>query len=208
MDCTTKFEFPAIFSAVPQPIGLVPEINVNWGGPVLPWKFQPGRFKDAGLVRIVTDRQTDGRRAGAPYAGTSRARHARLLTHHEPVFSIPLPPSLRSGSGLYESVLNVDTLYWVRLLGMWWKLFPTTIQGRRRWCSIRSWAHLWNTSLSHRECKGTRIRISFINQTTDSLTGFLAMSKLNNDAEFPQSSSQFLHNFRSQNSDAMHAMHT
>ena len=61
------FEFPALFSPVPGPIKLIPEINVSGVGPVLPWKFQPDRSTGLGLVRIVTDRQqTDRQTDGAP----------------------------------------------------------------------------------------------------------------------------------------------
>ena len=48
-------------------------------GPTCPHNFWTDRASGVGLVRIVTDRQTDGRRAGAPYAGTFRACYTRVL---------------------------------------------------------------------------------------------------------------------------------
>ena len=59
---TEKFEFPALFSAVHWPIGPVPEINVNWYGPVLHTQFSDrsgirGRTSSH-RYRQTTDRQT------------------------------------------------------------------------------------------------------------------------------------------------------
>ena len=53
-----KFEFPALFSAVPWPIGPVPEINVPDMDPDHHRKFRRNRARQLGLVRIATDRQT------------------------------------------------------------------------------------------------------------------------------------------------------
>ena len=51
-----KFEFPALFSAVPWPIGPVPEINVPDMDPDHHRKFRRNRARHLGLVRPATDR--------------------------------------------------------------------------------------------------------------------------------------------------------
>ena len=51
-----KFEFPALFSAEPQPTGPVPEINVPNTDPDHHQQFRRDRTRQLGLVRSVTDR--------------------------------------------------------------------------------------------------------------------------------------------------------
>ena len=102
---TEKFEFPALFSAVHWPIGPVPEINVNWYGPVLHTQFSDrsgirGRTSSPRNRQThgQTDRQTDGAQeplTRVPFVHVTPG----YCTHHECVFSIPSPPSLRSGGG-------------------------------------------------------------------------------------------------------------
>ena len=98
---TEKFEFPALFSAVHWPIGPVPEINVNWYGPVLHTQFSD-RSGIRGRTSSPRNRQTHGQTDGAQEPLT-RVPFVHVTpgycTHHECVFSIPPTPSLRSGAG-------------------------------------------------------------------------------------------------------------
>ena len=93
-----KFEFPALFFAEPWPTGLISEICVARYVPKTSWKFHQGRSKGLGGDALHTDgRPRDGR---APMRVPFVHATPRYFGHHECVFTIPQPPSLRSGGWL------------------------------------------------------------------------------------------------------------